>query len=483
MSIRMRFTLFYSLLLAGILVLFGLLLYVAQARVTLDALKRDMGKTAGFVSLFVQDNNGNLPSTEDSDEVARPLEEYDEARELGRLPKRELIRLLAADGSVIASPGGSDEELPEIDEEELASLQAGNEMWGRDEIDEDHYLVYNKPISIGGEVAYIVQVARPLTEQERSVRFLGLILLGFGVLMVLIAVGVGWWFSGVTLAPIQKITHTALAIGQEKDFGKRVQYHGPRDEVGQLAHTFNGMLEALQESYRQVAHSLEMQRDFVADVSHELRTPLTTLTGNIGLLRRKPPLPAGEQKEILVDVSDEADRMIRLVNELLVLARADAGRHLAAAAFDPATVMDDVARQARILAPERQISSRLANGLAAYADKDAVKQILLIGIDNALKHSGGAISLSVQAGQSTVQMIVQDEGEGIDSTRIPHLFDRFYRGEDAATIPGFGLGLPIARSLARAMAGDVELISQPNVGTRFVLTLPLAGNIAGQPAA
>ena len=136
-------------------------------------------------------------------------------------------------------------------------------------------------------------------------------------------------FPGITLHPIQRLTQTARTIGDERDFTRRVTYTGPQDEVGQLATTFNSMLARLQDAYQQVAHSLEMQRDFVADVSHELRTPLTTLRGNLGLLRREPPIPAEEQADILTDMMDESDRLIRLVNDLLVLARADAGRSLA----------------------------------------------------------------------------------------------------------------------------------------------------------
>ena len=135
--------------------------------------------------------------------------------------------------------------------------------------------------------------------------------------------------SGITLKPIHRITQTAQTIGDERDFTRRVDYTGPSDEVGQLANTFNSMLSRLQDAFRKVEHSLQMQRDFVTDVSHELRTPLTTLRGNLGLLHRELPMPPEEQTDILTDMVDESDRLIRLVNDLLTLARADTGRSLA----------------------------------------------------------------------------------------------------------------------------------------------------------
>ena len=136
------------------------------------------------------------------------------------------------------------------------------------------------------EVAYIVQAARPLTERDRTLQSLATTLVVASSLITLIAFGIGWLFSGITLRPIQRITQTAQTIGDERDFTRRVDYTGPPDEVGQLASTFNSMLSRLQDAFQKVEHSLQMQRNFVADVSHELRTPLTTLRGNLGLLRR-----------------------------------------------------------------------------------------------------------------------------------------------------------------------------------------------------
>ena len=334
-------------------------------------------------------------------------------------------------------------------------------------------MIYSHPILSSRQVTYIIQVARPLTERNRSLQSLAVTMLAASLLTILIAFGIGWVFSKIILTPIQRITQTARAIGDERDFTHRVVYNGPQDEVGQLAMTFNSMLARLEDAYQQVAHSLEMQRDFVADVSHELRTPLTTLRGNLGLLRRTPAIPKDEQADILADMTDESDRMIRLVNDLLVLARADAGRSLARETFPILPILDEICRQARQLDPLRAITLEAAD-LSIVGDRDALKQVLLIGVDNALKHSNGAVVVSaVQAG-SQVEVRIQDHGLGIAPEKLQHIFDRFYRGEDSSTIPGFGLGLPIAKSLITAMGGDISMQSEPGLGSTLLLRLSKA---------
>lgn len=475
MSIRYRFALVYSLILAATLSLFGVGLYAVQSRTTYEALKKDLINTSQTISTILEENgplalSKTLPS---SIPQPKPFEELDDRHELGALPEREMVRILDAKGNLVASPRGRPEDIIPLSADGLASLQIHADRWETVTIDEFSYLVFNHPVLLDGKLSYIIQVARPLTEQARSLKFLVGTLLAGGLITVLTAFAIGWVFSKIILDPIQKITQIAQAIGDENDFSRRVQYNGPRDEIGALAHTFNGMLEKLQGSYKQVAHSLDMQREFVADVSHELRTPLTTLRGNIGLLRREPPLPSEEQADILSDVNEESDRMIRLVNELLVLARADAGRNLSLAAFNLSDLLEETTRQARLLDPARGIDCDAGEGLVAIGDKDAVKQVLLIGVDNALKHSSGGVRVTAKKLGKVVEMRVIDSGEGITPEKLEHLFDRFYRGEDAATIPGFGLGLPIARSLVQGMGGDIRMVSEEAHGSQLVITLPV----------
>lgn len=476
MSIRLRFTLLYNVILAVTLAIFGFALYSIQARSTFEALKSDLIHTSNAVSDSVQRSNGDTSALvkPSEDRPPKPFETFSDDNTLRKLPEREIVRILDAQGNLVASPFGLTEESLPLSAEGLSALQTQKDWWESGSFDDQHVLIYSHPVLKDGQMAYIVQVARPLTEQERALRFLLTTLLAASLLTILIAFGIGWVFSGYTLNPIKRITQTARAIGEERDFTRRVAYDGPQDEVGQLAMTFNSMLARLQDAYQQVAHSLEMQRDFVADVSHELRTPLTTLRGNLGLLGRTPPIPEDERTDILSDMTVESDRMIRLVNDLLVLARADAGRSLARELFQVQPVLDETCRQARQLDPDREIRLE-AEDLAVIADRDAFKQVLLIALDNALKHSSGAVLVSLAKRGTQVEVCIHDSGEGIAPEKLAHIFDRFYRGEDAAAIPGFGLGLPIAKSLVTAMGGEIEMRSQPGEGSSLILSFPSAG--------
>ena len=187
------------------------------------------------------------------------------------------------------------------------------------------------------------------------------------------------------------------------------------------------------------------------------------------MLRRTAPMPPEEQADVLNDMVDESDRLIRLVNDLLSLARADAGRSLAKGPVDVSEVIDDACRQARQLDIQRQIQVDADLNLKILSDKDALKQILLIALDNALKHSTGDIHVSTRSQGKQVQIRVQDFGEGIPADKLDHIFDRFYRGEGGTAIPGFGLGLPIAKSLMEKMDGEISMRSELGKGSVLIL--------------
>jgi signal transduction histidine kinase len=389
------------------------------------------------------------------------------------LREREIVRVLDANGTLIASPiGGATEALP-ISAAGLQAVQNKQSWWQIGVVNDERNLILSRPVILNGEALLIIQAARQLTEQERSLSNLGATLLAAGLVTVLIAFGAGWVISGAALRPIQRITHTAQAIGAESDFTKRVDYHGPDDEIGRLATTFNSMLSRLQEAYHRVSDALRLQRNFVTDVSHELRTPLTTVRGNLELLRRDPPLPSVEQADILKDMVDESDRLIRLVNDLLILARADAGRSLVLSPVAVRPVIEEVTRQASQLDPQREIALDVPE-LVAEADQDALKQVLLIVLDNALKYSTGPIQVIAQVEDKLVVISVKDKGPGIESETLNRIFDRFYRGEDNRTTPGFGLGLSIARSLVEEQGGSITIHSQPGEGSVVQIRLRLA---------
>nr|MBP7040783.1 HAMP domain-containing protein [Anaerolineaceae bacterium] len=356
MSIRARFTLLYNLILFITLVVFSAALYGIQARSTLNSLKKDLiyssdAVAINLVPMILADPPGLGPYTTTD---PKTFESLSNAEVIKSLREREIVRVLNADGELIAAPYGLAEEGLPLSDVGLGQLQQGEVWWETARLNEN-LLILNRPVMLDGKLSMILQIARPLTERERSLDALRQTLIAAISLTMFAAVAIGWFFSGYFLRPIQKISQTARQIGDEQDFSRRVDYQGPQDEVGQLAVTFNTMLGKLEEAYKVKTQALEMQREFVADVSHELRTPLTTLRGNLSLLSHQPAVPPEEEADILKDMVDETERMIRLVNALLEQARADSARNIVRETVELQSLLEEAARHARQLDENRQI--------------------------------------------------------------------------------------------------------------------------------
>lgn len=486
MSIRLRMTLLYSTILALTLIVFSTTLYTIQSQQTLSTLMEDLvlnaQRVVGAWSRPMMDPSRSLPrqwpdvaSTQDATQTpdaSEPLSVF--SGMLREFRSRDTLSVLDAQGTALDLPGNQDTlDLP-LSDTGLAHLQRGQAWTEIATIEDERWLIYSQPLAVGPQVVGIVQVGRSLADRDRSLQGLRMTLILGSTLTTAVAFGIGWVLSGMTLQPIHRITRTARRIGEERDFASRVRHDGPNDELGQLATTFNGMLSRLQDAYQQVTHALQMQRDFVADVSHELRTPLTTIRGNLALLARKPPIPRAEREDILNDVVDETERLIRLVSDLLTLARADAGRKLN---HDPVPVrplVEDVCRQAQVLEPSRAIACEGADGAVALADPDALKQVLLTLLDNALVHGEGSILVALDKDDRQIAIHVQDSGPGMSPQLCERLFDRFYRGDASRSTPGFGLGLSIAKALIEAQGGTIGVESQLGQGSAFTVTLPAA---------
>lgn len=472
MSIRLRLTLLYSAILSLTLIVFGLALYAIQARSTLDALKSDLQRSGNMVAEAMLWRYEQPAPQFDAQDNPPPRVPNPDDQPFKDLREREIVRVLDPQGDLVVSPLGSAGEPLPLSAEGRGALEAHASWWEISSETGERLFIYNRPVISQGQLVYIVQAARSLHERDRSLSNLGLTLLIAGLVTTVIAFGIGWALSGAFLRPIHRITQTARAIENDNDLARRVNYSGPNDEVGQLATTFNSMLARLQSAYLRLSHSLKMQREFVADVSHELRTPLTTIRGNLALLQRKPALPHAEQDDILSDMVEESDRLIRLVNELLVLARADSGRSLVQEAVPLKPVIEEACRQARNLDQNREIAEHVQDA-TALGDRDAIKQVLLILLDNALKHTGGAIEVSARPGDGDVEVQVRDQGPGMSPEVVERLFDRFYRGEEDPGVPGFGLGLSIAKALVEGQGGRITIESEPERGSAVLVRLPL----------
>ena len=478
MSIRLRLTLLYSVILALTLTGFGAMLYGTQARSMRGDGERMLAETARRLAGFWRLEGWPFDDRQFEERPFRsPMPPRDAAgpnREFGF--RAVYIQILDLEGQVVIQSENLDEVVLPLSSAGLEAVLSGKPWVETASVEGERLLIHSEPVMIEQQVTEILQVAHTLAEQDAYLSTLRSNLsIGSGVAIV-IAFGAGWVLSGLVLRPVDRITQTARAIGAERDLSRRVQHTGPNDEIGQLATTFNAMLTELQAAYQQ-------QQQFVADVSHELRTPLTTLRGNLALLRRQPSISAVDKEDSLDDMVGESDRLIRLVSDLLALARAESGQPLRSEFVRVKPLVEDVCRQARLLDAGRTITCESLPDETIVGDQDALKQVLLILMDNALKHTSGPITVSAIAGEPlgmqnpaglSVAISIRDGGPGIAPEMLSHVFERLYRGENARDTSGLGLGLPIAKALVEAQDGRLTIDSQVDRGSVVTVALPQA---------
>lgn len=280
-----------------------------------------------------------------------------------------------------------------------------------------------------------------------------------------------WIGTHRALRPLDAVTQTALMITTTNDLSRRIPLVGsPNNEVGQLVQAFNQTLSRLESL-------IETQRQFIADVGHELRTPLTVIKGNVDLMRR-----IGADEELFESIESEVDRLTRMVGDLMLLAQAEAGKlPMVRKMVELDTILLEVFRQMKILAKD-QVKLKIGeiDQVLVCGDKDRLKQVLVNLMSNGIKYTpaGGEVmvSLGKQGGQA--RLVVSDNGPGIPEEDIPHIFERFYRGEKSRIRSkdgkGYGLGLSIAYWIVRSHQGRIEVTSQVGEGTTFCVWLPLA---------
>jgi len=286
-----------------------------------------------------------------------------------------------------------------------------------------------------------------------------------GIPTLLAALAASWLVAGRALRPLKSVAATAEDIGRTRDFGRRLPVPRSRDEVATLSASFNGMLSRLQETF-------ESQRRFVADASHELRTPLATIQGNAGLLAHGPPIAESVRQAAATDIAEESDRMGRLVDRLLTLARADAGLRLELAPVDVRSVVLDVTRQAAAVHPERTFDIRVVDA-AVDGDEDALRQLLWILLDNALRYSLSKISVDLEVDSGWARLMVGDDGPGIAIDERERIFQRFYRIDASRAGQGAGLGLAIARWITEQHGGRIIAAEGKAGGAGLYVDLPL----------
>ncbi|GIW07627.1 MAG: two-component sensor histidine kinase [Dehalococcoidia bacterium] len=458
LSIRLRLTILFSAILGLALCFFGVALSLAFSGVTLRLIESTLASEA---EQLLKAREFRL------DNIVLPA---------GKLATPEtFVQTRGLDGQILSkTPNLGSETLP-LDREGLEAARATGRWVETVQVDDGRLLVLSVPIVLGNRTVGYLQVARSLRPLDEAAGTLQRIALAGAALALVAAFGIGWGVAGWALAPIAAITATAQRIGDNRDFTHRVAHTGPDDEIGRLASTFNRMLAELQAAYLHAEGALQAQRRLAADASHELRTPLTTIRGNLSLLQRDPPIAAEDRVAVLADMTEETDRLIRLVNDLLVLARADAGVIRPPERVPVRPLLNDLVRRAAATWPDHVFRAEPADAAVAI-NRDALVQVLLILLDNAAKHTqrGGTITLGAEATDRQVTLRVADTGSGIPAEVLPHIFERFYRGDSARTGAGAGLGLAIAKAIVDGSGGTIGVRSTPGAGSEFRVTLPRA---------
>jgi len=324
-----------------------------------------------------------------------------------------------------------------------------------------------------GSNGYVL-VGQPLSGIDGELRRLRLFLIGGALMSLVGAAIVSWLVAGRALRPLDAMATTAEDIGRTQDLSRRLPEGGVDDEVGRLQRSFNQMLRQLEDAYHRLQSALVAQRRFVADASHELRSPLTTIRGNVGLLLKRDDITRDDRLSALNDIASESERMSRMVQDLLTLARGDAGYHLEKVPVDLEPIAQEVSRQAQTLQPSRRVE--LQDGMPAVIDgnADALKQLLWILVDNAMKHTpdGGKIRVMLDTADGTARLAVADDGPGIPDDDLERIFERFYQADQARSGEGTGLGLAIARWIAQEHGGRVIAGNNPGGGAIFTVQLP-----------
>ena len=277
--------------------------------------------------------------------------------------------------------------------------------------------------------------------------------------------------------PLEEIARLAGQISRADDLSRRLPDTGRDDEIGQLTLALNQTLARLEELFT-------AQQRFLADVSHELRTPLTTIRGNVDLMRRM----GGADDVSLDDIEAELERMTRLVNDLLLLARADVGSlPVTTETVEMDTLLLDVYRQVKALRPKVEVTLEEVDQVQVTGDSDRLKQLILNLVDNAVKYTpaGGQVFLSLHKDAGYAELTVRDTGIGIPEEDLPFIFDRFYRVDKARARAhgGSGLGLSIARWIVEVHKGTLTVDSKVGEGTTFTVRLPLRSPSSEPPEA
>lgn len=466
MSIRARLTIWYTAILAAMLVVFGIGLYSLLTQILHEDIDETLQTRARQIGSYIQTQSNPVDLLITRQVQLPPVDVFSSAT--------VFVQILDRSGDIAARSANLGDRFLPIPEASFNETLDGAELVYTIDADPTRLRIYSAPLRVNdplrGDTAIgVVQVSMSLSDVEsllQSVRYA----LAMGITLTLIvAAGIGAFMARAALLPIHRVTQTALRITRAEDLSRRLPRSNAQDELARLTDTFNEMLGRLETLFQQ-------QQRLVADVSHELRTPLTTLRGNLDLLKRGQGAHGPDEvRDMLETMDGEIIRMSRLVSDLLLLAKADAGVELERRMVELDTVLLDVYRQAVVMADGVHIELGHEDQAVVLGDRDRLQQVLINLTDNAIKYTprGGTVCLSLYNREKWVQVSVSDTGVGIPKEEQPHVFERFYRSDRARTRQsgGAGLGLSIAKWIAEAHGGHLTVESEEGKGSTFTLWL------------
>ena len=338
-------------------------------------------------------------------------------------------------------------------------------------LDRVQYRIATSIVAAGGQ-KFIVRAAVATEPLDQALdRFRLILKLTLPMLVIVASLG-GYWLSRRALAPVDEIIKSARSIGVQ-NLSSRLAVPGPQDELRRLTETLNEMLARIETSFKRITQ-------FTADASHDLRTPVALIRTSAELTLRRPRSDE-EYREVLTRILGTSVETSHLIENLLTLARADAGAAgLQLRRVDLIPPLEKAVEQASVLAAAKNI--RVTNGFASHsvwvnADSAAMERLFLVLLENAVKYTpdGGRVEVQVQNGGAIAKVEIRDTGIGIPSKDLPHIFERFYRADDARSREpgGSGLGLAIAKWVVDMHGGTIEAQSEPGGGSVFRIGLPV----------
>jgi two-component system OmpR family sensor kinase len=335
-----------------------------------------------------------------------------------------------------------------------------------------------QPVLIDGQLAGYVIVGRSPSVIYQALGRMRGVLYPAAALALLLAGLAGWLLVRRAIRPLDRMGAAAAAIAASQDHRRRLAHAGPSDEIGKVARTIDEMLTALEQAHSQVEAANASQRQFLLDVSHELRTPLTIMLSSLDVLARTGKDDPAFLARTLRELRAEADRMRRMVHQLLIMARSDSDLPMGRRPVLLAETLADACRQTwtnGTTLTVDQAALRELEDTVVEGDGDYLRQLFLILLDNAVKYtpSGGTVSVTGQLAGDTVAVEVADTGIGIPEPDLPRIFERFYRAANARISEGSGLGLAIAQRIANLHGGAIAVTSLAGIGSAFTVTLPV----------